>query len=176
MSKLILYIACSLDGYIADQDGGISFLDEVSSEDFHQVYDDFYASIATLIMGGKTYRQVAGDLSPDSWPYVGKKCFVYTKAPFESTAGIETTTLPPVKLLEDIRQTHTGDIWLMGGGEIIRQFLENNLIDRYYIYIMPALLGGGVRLFPEGFPPATLSLESTQKVGGMVELIYNRRA
>jgi len=175
MSKLILYIACSLDGYIADQNGGISFLDEVPPDDFNLVYDDFYASVNTLIMGGKTYRQLTGELSPGNWPYAGKKCFVYTKTPFEPTDDVEATTLPPAELLAEIRRTSEGDIWLMGGGEIIKLFLESRLIDRYYIYMMPTLLGGGVPLFPAGFGAASLTLESTRQVGVMVELVYSKR-
>lgn len=175
MSKLVLYIACSLDGYIADKDGGISFLDEVSPTDFSLVYDDFYSSINTLIMGGKTFRQLTHELTPDNWPYMGKKCFVYTNQPLKKTEDVEAATLPPAKLLSSIRQTQKGDIWLMGGGEIIKLFLKDKLIDRYYIYVMPVLLGGGTPLFPADFPLSSLTLESTRKVGEMVEIIYNRR-
>ncbi len=65
MSKLILYIAMSLDGYIADEDGNISFLDETPGPSPDLGYEKFYNSLQAIILGGKTYRQVKNDLSPD---------------------------------------------------------------------------------------------------------------
>ncbi|MDL2205410.1 dihydrofolate reductase family protein [Eubacteriales bacterium OttesenSCG-928-N13] len=175
MSKLILYIACSLDGYIADAEGGISFLDDTPSPQPDLGYEAFYNSVDTLIMGGTTYRQVVNDLSPGNWPYMGKKRFIYTRQPLDKRGGIEATDLPPAQLLRQIRQTSKGDIWLVGGGEIVRLFMSDKLIDQYFIYFMPVLLGDGIPLFPEGFPRADLKLESMQKIGEIAELVYSKR-
>ncbi len=60
----------------------------------------------------------------------------------------------------------------MGGGEIIRCFMRENLIDEYYIYVMPTLLGNGIPLFPAGFPKTNLKLKSCKNIGEIVELIY----
>ena len=173
--NLILYAACSLDGYIAEADGGIRFLEESPTSLASLGYDAFYASISTLIMGGKTYRQIAHDLSPEKWLYTGKITNVYTNSPFEEQQEVKQATLPPKELLEQIRGTSAGDIWLVGGGEIVKMFMEANLVDRYMIYIMPNLLGRGVRLFSQGFPPSKVTLESVQKVDAIVEVIYNRQ-
>ena len=174
--KLVLYVACSLDGYIAETDGSIGFLEESPTSLTDLGYDAFYASVSTLIMGGKTYRQIAHDLSPEKWLYEGKTTHVYTNSPFEEQRGIKQAKLPPEELLEQVRNTAMGDIWLVGGGEIVKMFMKANLVDRYMIYIIPNLLGKGIRLFPQGFPPSTVTLESVQKVDAIVELIYNRKS
>ncbi len=62
----------------------------------------------------------------------------------------------------------------MGGGEIIRCFMQENLIDEYYIYVMPTVLGNGIPLFPAGFPKTNLKLESCKNIGEIVELIYQK--
>lgn len=63
----------------------------------------------------------------------------------------------------------------MGGGEIIRSFLWENLIDEFYIYIQPVLLGDGIPLFPADFPKAALTLKSCRSIGEIVELLYQRK-
>ena len=172
--KLILYIACSLDGYIADMNGGIGFLDETPAALADLGYDEFYKSIGTLIIGGKTYRQVKYELSPDEWMYKGKNCYVYSHRQNAKDPDVRFTNLPPAKLLAYIRQSHDGDVWMMGGGEIIHQFMQENLIDEYHIYVMPNLLGGGIPLFRAGFSPAKIELKSTKAMKGIVEMIYCR--
>ena len=179
--KLILYIACSLDGYIAEADGGIGFLEENPTPMTALGYDAFYASVSTLIMGGTTYRQIANELSPEKWLYAGKTTYVYTNFPIEESDDIKKASLPPCQLLEYIRKirkiqkTAADDIWLVGGGEIIRLFMAENLIDEYRIYVMPKLLGNGIPLFPATFPPCSLQLHSVQQIDDIAELTYRRR-
>ncbi|MCI8865042.1 MAG: dihydrofolate reductase [Lachnospiraceae bacterium] len=174
-SKLILYIAMSLDGYIAEKDGNISFLDETPSPSPDLGYEAFYHSLQAMIIGGKTYRQIKNELSPDQWPYEGMPCFVCTRQPFPYDPNVQFTSLPPGQQVFDlISEKHPGNIWLVGGGEIIRCFMRENLIDQYYIYVMPTALGNGIPLFPPGFPKTHLKLESCKKIGEVVELIYQK--
>lgn len=178
-NKCVLYIAASLDGYIADANGGIGFLDEAPSpEDLG--YDEFYSTVGTIIMGGKTYRQIAYGLFPGAWPYAGKPCYVYTHggpAPAGVPEGVTFTALPPAELLGHIRRAHGGggNIWLEGGGEVIRMFLQEDLIDEYRIYLIPTLLGGGLPLFPPVFPTTNLTLQNAKPLGQITELIYRRK-
>ena len=81
---------------------------------------------------------------------------------------------PGKQVLDFISKKHPGNIWLMGGGEIIRYFMHGNLIDKYYIYVMPTILGNGIPLFPAGFPKTNLKLESCKNIEEIVELIYRR--
>ena len=171
--KLVLYAAASLDGYLAESDGGIRFLDETPTSLSALGYEQFYETVGAIIMGGKTYRQVADELFPDKWPYAGKPCYVYSRTQSHRAEHVEFTTLPPASLLQKIRKEHEGDIWLMGGGETIRLFMRENLVDRYCIYLMPTLLGDGIPLFSTSFPKTNLVLESAKNIDAVIELIYS---
>lgn len=173
-NKLILYIAMSLDGYIAEKDGGIGFLDETPTTLPDLDYEKFYSTISAIVIGGKTYRQVKNELFPNKWPYEGMPCYVYTRQKCEDDENVHFTNLPPVQLLRDVYEEHPGNVWLMGGGEIIRTFMQENLIDEYYIYVMPTILGDGIPLFPASFPKTNIKLESSKSVGEIVELIYRK--
>ncbi len=174
-NKLILYIAMSLDGYIAEKDGNIGFLDETPSPSPDLDYETFYHSLQAIIMGGKTYRQIKNELSPDKWPYDGMPCYVCTRQQFQYDMNVQFTSLPlGQQVLDLISKEHSGNIWLMGGGEIVSYFMCENLIDKYYIYVMPTLLGKGIPLFPPEFPKTNLKLESCRNIGEIVELVYQK--
>lgn len=173
--KLILYIAVSLDGYIAEKDGGISFLNETPGPSPDLGYEKFYQSLQAIILGGKTYRQIKQELSPDEWPYEGMPCYVCTRQEHPDDPNVQFTSLPPGRqMLDFVRGKHTGNIWLMGGGEIVRGFMRDGLIDQYYIYVMPVALGDGIPLFPAGFSKINLKLDSCKKIGEIVELVYRK--
>lgn len=173
-NKLILYIAISIDGYIADKNGCIDFLYDppVSMTDLD--YEVFYASIQAIIFGGTTYRQIKNELSPNQWPYPGMPCYICTHQCNQDDPNVSFTQLPPKQLLNMVWMKHPGNVWLMGGGKITRSFLRENLIDEYYIYIQPTILGDGIPLFPADFPKTNLNLTSCKKIGEIVELRYQR--
>ena len=176
-NKLLLYIAMSLDGYIAEKDGSIRFLEETPGPEPDLGYERFYQSLQAVVMGGKTYRQIKNELSPEKWPYEGMPCYVCTRQQHPFDPNVQFTSLPPGRqVLDLISKDHSGNIWLMGGGEIIRCFMRENLIDQYYIYVMPTVLGDGIPLFPAGFPKTDLKLESCKNIGEIVELIYQKVA
>mgnify|MGYP001028204217 FL=1 len=175
MNQLILYIAMSLDGYIAEKDGGIGFLDETSSPSPDLDYEKFYNSLQAIILGGKTYRQIKNEISPNQRPYDGMPCYVCTRQQHPYDPNVQFTSLPPgQQVLDLISKKHQGNIWLMGGGEIVRCFMRENLIDKYYIYIMPIVLGNGILLFPPEFPKTNLKLMGCKNIGEIVELIYQK--
>lgn len=176
MRKLVLYIAMSLDGYIADENGGVGWLagqdgdtDEMGS------YPEFIKTVDTVIMGWTTYNQLVTELSPDRWFYTGMQTYVLTHRRMDDLPEIAFTDESASALSERLRLTSGKDIWLCGGSKLVRQFLAAGLIDRFHITVIPTLLGGGVRLFEGGAPEIELKLVSTAVYNGMTDLVYERR-
>ncbi len=89
MCKVILYIAMSLDGYIADRDGGVAWLDGDGSDCGHPgSYPDFIQTVDTVVLGYRTYHQIISELSPENWVYRGLKSYVFTHRKLLSTEEI----------------------------------------------------------------------------------------
>lgn len=83
--SIVLYIAASLDGYIAKSSGAVDWLGGQGDDPYaNNGYDNFYSTIDTVIMGRTTYEQVINELSPDIWVYEGKKCYVAATGKYET--------------------------------------------------------------------------------------------
>ncbi len=179
MRKVVLYISMSLDGYIAEENGSVSFLDEISSDFKHEQeedYNTFYDTIDTIIMGNSTYTQVVNELSPNEWYYKGKECYVYSKTVSGITENVKYTNLEPKKLIEQIgKEKDKKDIWIVGGGDIVKLFMKENLIDDYYIYILPIILGRGIPLFKSSIDKTNLNFKKTSNIGELVKLEYSKK-
>lgn len=176
MRKVVLYIAMSLDGYIANQDGGVEWLSgqDPTSEEMGS-YPEFIKTVDTVIMGWKTYHQVITELSPDNWVYSGMKSYVVTHRSFPSTHEIICINKPVEELVMALKEQEGKDIWICGGASIANQLVEKNLIDRYHITVIPTVLGGGIKLFNGSHEELKLKLMSTQSYNGMTDLVYERR-
>lgn len=113
MRKVILYIATSLDGYIADSNGGVSWLggEDADYQGDHG-YSEFLKSIDTVIMGMKTYRQVVEELSPDVWVYEGMKTYVLTHQKKENKEDIEFIEGDICDLIKSLKEETGKDIWI----------------------------------------------------------------
>lgn len=81
----------------------------------------------------------------------------------------------PAELLRRLKEKPGKDIWICGGANLITQLMKEKLIDRYYITVIPTLLGKGIRLFEELESEQKLSLVKTQHYNGMVDLVYEIR-
>jgi dihydrofolate reductase len=170
--KVVLYIATSLDGYIARDNGDIDWLSMVESPNEDYGYKDFLASVDTVIMGRKTYDQV---LTFGDFPYNDKKCYVISKTTRPKDEYVEFFNGDICKLISEIRQKDGLNIWLVGGAEIVGEFLSKNLIDEYIISILPILLGKGIPLFRGDMPEIRLQLcRNVAYPSGFVQLSYER--
>jgi dihydrofolate reductase len=170
MRKIILALGISIDGYIARPDGTFDFLSVPS--DFSMA--DFFASIDTGIMGRKTYEvakaQDEGGFGPKLKTYVLSRTL-----PSGDREGKTFVNVPPEALVAEIRQRAGKDIWLMGGGEIARDFLKADLVDELHIGVVPVLLGEGLPIFPSGFPQRNFELTENKSFSyGLVSLKYRR--
>lgn len=175
MPTVRLYIATSVDGHIADADGGVDWLfenpnGEDADKDFG--YASFYESVDVLVMGRVTYEQILGF---GEWPYGGKPTYVFSRQPPEGEhRHVEFVSRPPPEVVEQISREHGANVWLVGGGRLVTSFRESNRIDEYILSIMPVLLGAGLPLFEDGPPTQWLELvESRVYDSGVVQLVYS---
>jgi len=158
--ELILYIAQSLDGYIAPADEDLSFLNAVAVEGEDYSYADFVATCDTVIMGRRTYDKVASMGVPD--PHPERMLYVITSRPAPSTDHIRFHAGDPVALAKELKARSGKHIYCDGGAELVHAFLQHDMIDRFIISTIPVLLGGGIRLFRERRPQHELKLLRAQ--------------
>lgn len=176
MCKVTLFIAMSLDGYIADKDGGVDWLNgqEEDGENM-DTYSEFIKTIDTIIMGWNTYHQLTSELSPEEWVYPEQVSFVITHREIPSTERIRFTSESPCDLVKRLREEEGNGIWICGGASIVRQLMETDLIDTLHISVIPTLLGDGVRLFGPLEKEQKLRLVKTQSYNGITDLVYEKR-
>ena len=180
MRKIVLYIAMSLDGYIADQHGNVDWLsgqETVPDADSGNVdsYSEFVRTVDTVVMGWNTYHQIVTELSPDTWVYRGLTSYVITHRKQSSTDDVRFTDRSPCELVRNLRQQEGADIWICGGAEIVRQLMQEDLIDRFHISVIPTILGDGIPLFGQSEQELQLRLIRTQSYNGITDLVYERR-
>jgi len=171
MRKVILGVGLSLDGYIARRNGDVDFL--VHPKDYSMA--PFFASVDAGIMGRKTLEDGLR-MSGGKLPKTSMKMYVLsrTEAPGERR-GVIFVNEPPSALVARLRKQKGKNIWLMGGGEIAREFLKEDLVDELYLGIAPVLLGEGIPLFPSGFPERKFELTENKTYSqGLVALKYER--
>jgi dihydrofolate reductase len=172
MRKVKLYIASSLDSYIASDNGSIEWL--FSDADYG--YTKFYDSIDTILVGRKTYDQ---SLTFEEYPYKGKKVYVFTRnAEVEKkkkTLDVEYIDDDIPNFVRRLVQQPVGnnDIWLLGGGEIVSILLNADLVDEIILSVHPIILGKGIPLFSNINKRVNLRLlESIPFESGLEQLCY----
>lgn len=176
MRDVTVYIAMSLDGYIADRKGGVDWLTGQEPErDTTNSYDLFVKDIDTVLMGWRTYHQIVTELSPATWPYGGMTCYVLTHRPMADREDIRFRSGDAGALVRRLREEPGGGIWICGGADLIRQLIRENLIDRLHLSIIPTVLGGGIPLFEPSEQACLLRLIRSGCENGIAELVYERR-
>lgn len=143
----IVYIATSLDGYIARKDGNIDWLMESPNPDNSDYgFSAFMDRIDAILMGRSTFETVIGF---DHWPYT-KPVFILSSSMKEMPAGYEDKASLVSGDLEDIIESLSKkgiENIYVDGGRTIQSFLEQDLIDELIITRIPILLGSGIPLF-----------------------------
>lgn len=176
MRKTILYIGMSLDGYIADDQGGVGWMRGDGSDPGNPgSYPEFLASVDTIVMGYHTYRQIIDELSPDRWVYPGKRCYVLTHRPLNDIGSTTFVQGDVGRLLDELRRQDGSNIWICGGADIVHQLLSQDQIDMFCISVIPVILGTGVPLFAPGRRRQLLRLLSTRCYNGITDLWYEKR-
>ena len=145
MTKVILFIATSQDGFIADLDGGIDWLPQPSEEIGDFGYQNLIDDISMIFMGHKSYRQI---LTFGDWAWPEKKTYVFTSQNLKKTSYDVTFVNQSIKsFMNKIRSEKSNEnIWLLGGAELAKSFSDCSEIDEYIITIIPVNLGEGIKL------------------------------
>ena len=169
MRPVYFYGAISLDGYLVDTHDDLSWLvtSDLAGQD---TYTPFSHKIDTAVMGRITYdvsRELAG--SEPLCPGLRQVVLSRTRVGAPYRAGA------PAAIVQDLRQEPGAGIWIVGGGGLVRELLEADLIDEWWLQIVPVLLGSGKRLFEPGDYQARLELVDTTPMGELTELHLRRR-
>ncbi|NIR49014.1 MAG: dihydrofolate reductase [candidate division Zixibacteria bacterium] len=169
---MVYYVATSLDGFIATEDGGIDWLSAFESAGEDYGYAEFYKSVDCLLMGGRTYQQV---LEFGEWPYSGKPCWVFSRRPkLVSHTDVTITSKTPGEVAYELQARNFEHAWLIGGGELAASFRAEGLITEYIITVIPIILGTGIPLFGASGSQEILRLMNTQQFkNGLVQLRYS---
>lgn len=174
--KISLFIAMSLDGYIADSKGGVDWLNGQGNDDENiDAYSEFAKTIDTVLMGWNTYHQIVSELSPEKWIYGNFTTYVITHNAHNSSENIRFVNENPVELVRRLKKEAGKDVWICGGANIVGQLVNEDLIDNYHITVIPTLLGSAIRLFENAKHEIKLRLLKTRSYNGMTDLINARR-
>jgi dihydrofolate reductase len=173
--KVILGFGISIDGYIARRNGAMDYL--VIDKEGESVMADFFAKIDTTIMGRKTAvgmlkMRKSGEMpeTPGITYYVISRRWKPGKRD-----GFEVVNGSLTALVRKLKRRPGKDIYLGGGGELCRSFLQEDLVDELFIGIGPVLLGDGISGFPGKFPQRDFRLtECKSYANGSVGLRYER--
>ncbi len=169
--KVILYIAASLDGFIAKKNDDISFLSMVENPGEDYGYGEFIKTVDTVIMGRKTYDKVL--TFGIGFPHKGRKCYVLSRTKEGTDENVEYYNGHLNDLIQNLKKVDGKNIFIDGGAGAIKELKEQNLIDEYVISIIPVLLGDGIRLFAETERESKLQfVESKTFDTGLVQLHY----
>lgn len=120
-------------------------------------------------------RSKTTELSPNEWVYDDFITYVVTHNQKMSSDKIRFTSEKPVDLLKKIREENGKGIWICGGANLIQQLIREDIIDYYYITVIPIILGAGIRLFEKTDYEIELKLLKTQSYNGMTDLVYTKR-
>src|SRR5262244_4603418 len=171
--KIIVHIATSADGYIARPDGNLDWLTSRPAPKGFYGLPKFAHSTDAKILGRKTFDlsvKMGASFSANDLHYV----FARRPAPAFVPAGVQFVKEPISTFAERLRKQPGKNIWLMGGGEIIGSFLDQDAIDEFIITVMPTFIGEGIPLIAPSHREVPLRLLSLQRFpDGVVQLHYD---
>ena len=171
--KVVLYIAASLDGYIAAPGDDLSFLSVAEQEGEDYGYGAFIKTVDTVIVGRKTYDWVMKHVP--RFPHADKESYVMTRTEKPAVGNTRFYTGAINELVTGLKSKEGATIFVDGGAEVVNSLLRHQLIDEFIVSIIPVLLGNGTRLFQEGFVQQHLVLQDAKPFStGLVQLHYKK--
>jgi dihydrofolate reductase len=175
LRKVILGFGISVDGYIARRDGAMDYL--VIDKEGEALMADFFAEIDTTLMGRKTAVGMVKMRKSGEMPEMpGMSTYVFSRRWKPGRRdGFEVVSGSLTAFVRKLKRRKGKDIYLGGGGQLCRSFLQEDLVDELFIGLSPVLLGDGIRGFPGKFPQRDFKLtECKSYSNGTVALRYER--
>jgi len=171
--RVILYIAMSVDGYIATDSGSLDWLETVERPGQDYGYETLLRQMDTVIMGRKTYEKVLS--FGIEFPHKGRICYVISGSQKGSDENVTFYGGKLTELITNIKSKPGKNIFIDGGAEVVNSLMQADLIDDYILSVIPIFLGSGIRLFKDGRPEMSMSLLSvTNYESGLVQMRYER--
>lgn len=176
MRKISLFVATSLDGYIAQPNDNLDFLKLVEKDGEDYGYKDFTDTIDTIIVGRKTYDYVLREVGPTHYDNGSRDVYVMTRTVRPAMGRTFFFDGKLTDLIKDLRSKEGRGIYCDGGADVINEFLRHDLIDELIISIVPVLLGSGTRFFNDGNTEKRLQLVRVETFDtGLTQLHYKRK-
>lgn len=176
MRKISLFIAMSLDGYIAQPNDDLSFLKLVEKEGEDYGYAEFTSQIDTIIIGRRTYDYVVNEIGASHYDNGERDVYVITRTERPQVGRTIFYTGNLTELVERLKSENGKNIYCDGGAEVINELLKQDLIDEFVISVVPVLLGDGTRLFNDRRPEQVLEFITVKTFEtGLVQLHYKRK-
>jgi dihydrofolate reductase len=177
MRKISLFIAMSLDGYIAKPNDDLSFLKLVDKEGEDYGYAEFTSKIDTIIIGRRTYDYVVNEIGASHYDNGKRDVYVITRTERQKVGRTTFYTGNINELVKQLKSENGKNIYCDGGAEVINELLKHDLIDEFIISVIPILLGNGTRLFKDGRPEQVIEFIKVKTFGtGLTQLHYKRKS
>ena len=166
--RLRYQVAASLDGFIADPNGGYDWVVMDPAIDFAALFAEF----DTAVMGRKTYDVLVAQGGDGALPGLDVVVFSRTRPPAER-GGVRIVSREPREVVTELKAQPGRDIWLYGGGALFRTLLDAGLVDTVEVAVMPVLLAAGIPLLPPGGSTKLTLADQQALPSGIVALAYS---
>lgn len=184
MTKVQYFTACTLDGYIADENNSLDWLFEVPSGEDDGYWGGFIGAVGPLVMGATTYTWMldkygmADDPAPWHEFYGDRPAWVFTHRQLPAIPGVPLTFVSgDVHAAYDEIAAAAGgkNIWVIGGGDLAGQFADAGLLDEIILGMTPVTLGAGAPVLPRRLTSSRLRFERAEQVGQRVRMVLSVR-
>lgn len=171
MRKVTYGAACSLDGFIADPDGGVDWL--YFSKDVQAITAEYWRRIDTLVMGRKTWDVAAGASGDGGAMMKGIKAYVFSRTLKEIRApGVQLVSDDAGEFVRALKRSKGKEICVYGGGDFAHSLFQAGVIDEVGLNVHPVLLGSGIPFFKDAGRVKLKLLENRSIAGGCVYAMY----
>ena len=168
MTKTILHIATTIDGFIADNNGNSDFAIEAQKAD--ENFKDFYDSVGAVVMGRRTYDYLKNQ---NTTLFEDKPVYVITHYLRQQEDNVTFIHEDIKGCVTELKNKQEKNVWILGGSEIANILLKEHMIDEVVLTVAPVILGGGTRLFKDDNPVIKMKLDQNRVFDGFVQNIYH---